>query len=81
MSFSKFVFCSSYDSANKPKSVCFVDWAVTSWNNPALDLTNFMMTSANPDVLNNHFLELIQIYHSTLITSLEKVNEKLAQFP
>jgi len=73
-----FFSVSSYETDNKPKSVCFVDWAVTSWNNPALDLTNFMMTSANPDVLNNHFPELMQIYHSILMTSLEKVRLLLA---
>ena len=67
---------SSYETVKVPKAVCFIDWAMTSWNNPALNLTNFIMTSANPDVLNNHFLELMEIYHSTLITSLEKVKKK-----
>jgi hypothetical protein len=35
------------------------------------------MTSANPEVADNHFLELMNIYHSTLIESLEKVYLRL----
>ena len=60
-------------SNRKPEKVTIVDWAVVCWNNPTVDLTNFLMTSANPEVVDNHFLELMNIYHSSLTESLEKL--------
>lgn len=70
-----------YDSPapNKEKSlkdVLLIDFQLCNWSSPAVDLHYFLQTSLEPKLqLDVHAIDaLVQCYHSTLASTLKKLN-------
>lgn len=54
--------------------VKFVDFQLSFWAGPAADLSDFLITSVDDAAKVASFYDLIEIYHQSLLESLEKLN-------
>ncbi|XP_031781532.1 uncharacterized protein LOC100679280 isoform X2 [Nasonia vitripennis] len=64
----------------KVDKVKFVDYQITRMSSPLLDLPYFLCTSSNADVMDNHFDELLDVYHSRFVDVLAKVGCNVSPF-
>uniref|UniRef100_A0A1B6HMW0 CHK kinase-like domain-containing protein n=1 Tax=Homalodisca liturata TaxID=320908 RepID=A0A1B6HMW0_9HEMI len=65
-----------YNTNKEPIDVKLLDFQISRYATPVLDLIYFMYTSANDDVRDNHQLELFELYVKTLNEGLEQVGCK-----
>lgn len=54
-------------------SICLLDWQFTHFSSPALDLLYNIFSSTDKQFREKHFEELLQTYHSSLSTTIEKL--------
>lgn len=59
-----------YDEYGNPIDVLFLDFQVTFWNSPIVDLLYFFITSTNNELRANDFDKLIKFYHQNLSENL-----------
>lgn len=63
-----------YDEQRKPVDINFVDFQMSVWNTPAIDLNYFFYTSLELDVLKNKLDILLKEYHRSLSSTLKELN-------
>jgi len=62
--------------------ICIIDWQVTRYCSPVLDLMYFIFTCTDGETRLQHYENCIQIYHKALSTLLERLGGDVArQFP
>lgn len=64
-----------YDADNKVNGIKFVDYQLTNYNTPAIDLVYFILTSTQSRFENVE--SLLKIYYETFMETVNKLNYKL----
>lgn len=65
------------------KSICFLDWQLSRFGPPVLDLLYFIFTVTDKQFRQQHYHSLLEIYHNSLSQTIEKFGsdpEKLYTF-
>uniref|UniRef100_A0A1L8DYN9 Putative ecdysteroid kinase n=1 Tax=Nyssomyia neivai TaxID=330878 RepID=A0A1L8DYN9_9DIPT len=65
-----------YDENNRPVDVVFIDFQMSHWGRPAVDLQYFLFSSVRPEIVVAEFDTLIAHYHSVLVDSLKVLGSK-----
>ena len=80
------------ETNDTPNGIKFVDFQLTQFSSPAKDLIFFIYSSANMDVIKNHYDDLVQLYHTEFTNclkmldcntdpfTLEKLQEEISVF-
>ncbi|XP_015112446.1 uncharacterized protein LOC107038078 [Diachasma alloeum] len=66
----------AYDDNKKPTDVALVDFQMTAYNSPAVDLRTFMSSSVTQDVYQHHEYSLLEEYHSVLSETMKNLHCK-----
>lgn len=66
-------FLFSCDDNKKPNDILFIDYQISFWGSPAYDIFYTFTFSAQPQVKEKEFDNLISIYHTELVSSLKKL--------
>ncbi|CAO1298164.1 unnamed protein product [Diamesa serratosioi] len=61
------------DSEGSPIDVKLIDYQMSYWASPVGDLIYFIISSIHDDIKVDHFDNLIEYYHTTLVESLKKL--------
>lgn len=78
--FNNFLFC--YDKRGAPKEISLIDWQISRYGSPVLDLVYFIFICTDHAFRVKHFDELINIYHRTIKEFLYLMKCDIAsQFP
>lgn len=56
-----------YSSSSKAESISLIDWQLSRFGSPALDLSYFFMTSTEKPLRDQHMDEFLRIYHSEVV--------------
>ncbi|GAB0088768.1 hypothetical protein DMENIID0001_032320 [Sergentomyia squamirostris] len=62
-----------YDENGSPTDVIFIDFQMSHWGRPSIDLMYFMFSSVRPEIVVQEYDTLIAHYHSILVDSLIKL--------
>lgn len=65
-----------YNEENIPIDVLMIDFQMNFWGSPTCDLFHFFITSLQDDIKVVHFNDLIEHYHSELVSGLKKLQYK-----
>ncbi|XP_059620938.1 uncharacterized protein LOC132264676 [Phlebotomus argentipes] len=65
-----------YDENNCPVDVLFIDFQMTHWGRPAVDLMYFLTSSVQPEIFVAEFDALIQHYHTNLVDALKRLGSQ-----
>ncbi|CAH1392392.1 unnamed protein product [Nezara viridula] len=65
-----------HDWEGRPVEMRFVDFQVPHYNSPCMDVTYFLYSSVNPSVRHQNLNSLIELYHESLTSSLERFGYK-----
>lgn len=66
----------SYDANGNVTDVQFIDYQMSMWSSPAIDLTYLIFTSAAPELKVKEFDYFIQFYHTELVASFKRLGYK-----
>lgn len=70
------------DLHKSPEEICLFDWQNTRYASPALDVCNFLFICTNKKLRGYHYEQLIQIYHKSLSSHLERLGgDARIEFP
>jgi len=73
-----------YKNGNKvPDNICLVDWQLTRYSSPVLDLHYNLFSSTDKQFRDEHYDSLMELYYSTLSKTVEKLGsnpEKLFSY-
>lgn len=69
-------FMIKYDSENNPIDVLLIDFQMSFWSSPAVELIYFFISSLRDDIKVERFDDLVEFYHSELFNSLKTLNYK-----
>lgn len=61
------------DSTNNPNAICLIDWQMSNFVSPAIDLTYFLFSSTEKQLRDEHYDDLINIYYDTLATQINRL--------
>lgn len=64
------------DTVSAPDNVCLIDFQYSCWTSPTIDLHYFLNTSACETLRLNHVNELVEFYHTNLVTFLKQLKYK-----
>lgn len=53
--------------------MCIIDWQVTRYCSPALDLLYYLFSATDKDTRDKEFKNLLKLYHSTLSTTVKRL--------
>lgn len=67
-------FMIKYDEENNPIDVLLIDFQMSFWGSPAIDLQYFFISSLQDDIKVDHFDDLIEHYHTELVNNLKMLN-------
>lgn len=56
-----------------PSSVIFLDWQLSRYGPPVYDIFYFIFTATDKSFRDKHYRNLLNVYHTTLSTSIEKL--------
>lgn len=56
-----------------PSDVIFIDWQLSRFGPPIIDLFYFIISTTDKSFRDKHFTNLLNDYHSTLSSSIEKL--------
>ncbi|XP_017033673.1 uncharacterized protein [Drosophila kikkawai] len=59
-----------YDSAQRPLDMIFIDFQLSVWGSPGIDINYFFYTSLNLEVLRHRRPQLLRAYHARLSETL-----------
>lgn len=60
-----FLNCENNGGETQPKDIMLIDWGITIWRNPLLDLQYFIHCSTTRGLRKDHLQEILHHYHST----------------
>lgn len=55
------------------RDVCFLDWQLSAYCSPVLDIHYFIHISTNKEIRDAEFLNLLKLYHDSLSENIEKL--------
>lgn len=61
------------ESPSAPSKVCLIDWQLSEFGSPALDVACYLFCSLGPKLRNEHFDDFIDIYYDSLESTLNKL--------
>ncbi|XP_055691184.1 uncharacterized protein LOC129794457 [Lutzomyia longipalpis] len=64
-----------FNYQNEHPEVLCVDYQLSSWASPAIDLLYFLICAMNPDTLVKHFDDMIKFYHKELSSNFVKLQK------
>lgn len=64
-----------YDSAKRPQDMIFIDFQLSVWGSPGIDLNYFFYTSLNLEVLRHRRPQLLRSYHARLSETLLSLDQ------
>ncbi|XP_049548919.1 uncharacterized protein LOC125959927 [Anopheles darlingi] len=67
---SNMMFRYDADDSNDAREVMFVDYQLSNYASPGLDLAYFLYTSSQQEVLEHRITDLLHLYHRSLLTGL-----------
>ena len=67
-------FMVKYDEENNPIDVLLIDFQISFWGSPAVELLYFFISSLNDDIKVDYFDELVEYYHNELVNNLKMLN-------
>lgn len=56
-----------------PQKVCLIDFQMTRFASPAIDLLHFIFTSTVKSIRDQYFKDILSIYYSSLSTTIRKL--------
>ncbi|KAK4884224.1 hypothetical protein RN001_000495 [Aquatica leii] len=62
-----------YLSNGQPESVCFLDWQISRYGSPVLDLSQFLFTCTDKSLRDQHYEDLIKAYYKSLCNFLQQL--------
>lgn len=62
------------ETTDTPTGIKFVDFQLTQFSSPAKDLIFFIYSSAKLDVIDNHYDDLVQLYHFEFTNCLKRLD-------
>ena len=68
------------DGTRKIESLNLIDWQITQWNNPIMDLHYLINTSTTLNVRNEHSEDILKCYHKAFTTILSDLNCQIPDF-
>lgn len=68
-------FLFKFGLKNQPEDIIFIDWQVSRYASPVLDLVYFLFTATDKDTRDHHFANLLKLYHDSFSTLLRKFGE------
>lgn len=67
----------SKNSQEKPVRIQLIDWQLSWYASPVIDLVIFMFFSTTKQFRDQHYDELLKIYHASLTDLLTRLNENI----
>lgn len=67
----------------KPDEMRLIDWQITQWCSPAMDLSHYIFSSTEKELRDEHYDDLLRVYYDSLSELLRRVGsdaEKLFKF-
>lgn len=67
----------------KPNEMCLIDWQITQWCSPAMDLSHYIFSSTEKELRDEHYDDLLRVYYESLSVLLRRLgsdSEKLFKF-
>ncbi|KAG5671277.1 hypothetical protein PVAND_001482 [Polypedilum vanderplanki] len=78
--FNNFVY--HYKKKDLPDNIVLIDWQVSRYCSPVIDIVYFLLMCTDHELRQKHFDELLNIYHNSLKELLEKLGGDIfMQFP
>lgn len=75
-------FLYHYDRRGKPDEIVFIDWQISRYCSPVVDLAYFIFICTDKQTRDKHFDELLNLYHRSLKEFLDHLGGDTAtQFP
>lgn len=62
---------------SQPKDIMLIDWGITMWRNPLLDLQYFIHCSTTVSHRKGHLQEILHHYHSTFTAAMTDLGEPM----
>lgn len=63
-----------YTNGNKkPQALCLIDWQLTQFCSPAIDLAYFLFSSTESELRAQHFWDMIQVYYDSLARTVREL--------
>lgn len=56
-----------------PVNICLLDYQISRYSSPVLDLAYFFFTSTDKALRDAHYTELLQLYYNSLSTNINKL--------
>lgn len=67
-------FMIKYDEESNPIDILLIDFQISFWGSPSIELLYFFISSLNDDIKVDHFDELVEFYHIELVNNLKMLN-------
>lgn len=75
-------FLYHYKKGDQPDNIVLIDWQISRYCSPVVDLTYFIFACTDRQLRQKHFDELLRIYHSSLKELLDHLGgDTVSQFP
>lgn len=61
------------DGPSTPSKLCLIDWQLSQFGSPALDISSFLFCTLSPKLRNDHFDDFINCYYKAFQRTLTKL--------
>lgn len=62
------------NESSNPSTVYLIDWQLAQFGSPAIDVAVFLFCSLSPKLRNEHFDDFLNIYYTSLVATLKKLD-------
>lgn len=69
----KLIKIKNYFQTNEVDKLCLVDWQLTRYASPVLDVLHYVFTATDKQLRDEHYPSLLQLYYSTIAANIEKL--------
>lgn len=86
-------FLFKFGPQQQPEDIIFIDWQISRYASPVLDLVYFLFTATDKETRDNHYERLLKLYHDSLsniliqfvessenVFSFDKFKEEMKRF-
>lgn len=74
-----FSFSTFQEISEKPLDVMLIDWQMSRYGPPIIDIFYFLLSTTDKSFRDKHFMDLLHEYHSILSASIEKLGSDAAK--
>lgn len=68
-------FLFKFGPRQQPEDIAFIDWQISRYASPVLDLVYFLFTATDKETRDKHYESLLKLYHDSFSTLLRKFGE------